>query len=54
MIKFVKAETWTDVVERFGVDWYKIVKVDGCWVLFNDRKEYEAWKKKTKGGQNGN
>ena len=42
---FLNVKTKSEVTERKGKDWYKIVKVDGGYMLFETRIEYETWKK---------
>lgn len=44
-MKFTAKKTSADVVEAFGFDWYKIVKVDGGYMLFESREEYETWRR---------
>ena len=43
-MKFAQKTSRQDVVEAYGFDWYKIVKVDGGYMLFESQQEYKAWK----------
>ena len=48
MAKFVQKAKKSDVIEAFGFDWYKIVKVDGGFMLFSDANDYKIWKSQNK------
>ena len=44
MAKFVQKAKKSDVIEAYGFDWFKIVKVDGGFMLFSDANDYKLWK----------
>ena len=44
MAKFVQKAKKSDVTEAYGFDWFKIVKVKGGYMLFNDVDDYKVWK----------
>ena len=44
-MKFTTKKTRAEVVEAFGSDWHKIVKVDGGYMLFEAHGEYETWRR---------
>ena len=44
-MKFAQKTTRKDVIEAYGFDWYKILKVDGGYMLFESVQEYKMWKK---------
>lgn len=44
MAKFVQKAKKSDVIEAYGFDWYKIVRVDGGFMLFSDANDYNLWK----------
>ena len=44
MAKFVQKAKKSDVTEAYGFDWYKIVKVEGGYMLFNSVNDYKTWK----------
>lgn len=44
MVKFVQKAKKSDVIEAYGRDWYKIVKVEGGYMLFNSVNDYKTWK----------
>ena len=43
-MKFISAKTRAEVIERMGFDWYKIVKVEGGYMLFETRGAYQTWR----------
>lgn len=43
MTKFVQCKTKADVIEKYGHDWFKIIKVDGGYMLFDTRQDYQTW-----------
>ena len=45
MHKFVVAKNKAEVTERFGFDWYRIVRVEGGYLLFETRAAYDTWRK---------
>ena len=44
MAKFVQKAKKSDVTEAYGFDWYKIVKVEEGYMLFNSVNDYKTWK----------
>ena len=46
MAKFVQKAKKSDVTEAYGFDWFKIVKVEGGYLLFSDANDYKIQKTK--------
>jgi len=42
-MRFVSKTTKRDAVEVAGLDWAKIVKVDGGYMFFETVTEYKTW-----------
>ena len=38
------ARTRKEAFQIVGFDWYKVVKVSGGWMFFNDANEYNTWR----------
>ena len=43
-MKFIQKTSGEDAIEAYGFDWYKIIKVDGGYMLFESPQEYKVWK----------
>lgn len=44
-MKLIYCKSKADFIESAGRDWYKIVKVDGGYIGFDNRTEYNVWRK---------
>lgn len=43
-MKIVHCNTKSEFIEAAGFDWYKIKKVDGGYIGFNSKQEFDTWK----------
>ena len=45
---FVACKTRAEAFEAKGIDWVKVVKVDGGYMFFESVADYKTWKNKKK------